>query len=199
MERKVLEFLKNEISEESKELLSQRAKRLRKKDIEDWLRNNFYNTSPLDKEIKEKKEVEQKLVVYTDGSAIPNPGKGGWAYRVKLGSKVLKEGSGGQARATNNEMELTAALEALRNTKGDITLYTDSMYLIDCINKYIKNWVKNGWKTAKGKDVMNKELWQSIYSETKGRKVDWRYVKAHNGDPDNERVDQLAKQAGQAF
>ena len=128
------------------------------------------------------------IEVYTDGSCIGNPGPGGWAY---IGPDF--EFSGGSHHTTNNEMELTAAFRCLQFTfgQGEITVHTDSCYLKNGITKWVQNWKKNGWKTAAGQPVKNRELWSEI-DELNGPHVTWKWVKAHNGHPLNEKADKLA-------
>lgn len=132
--------------------------------------------------------------IYTDGSCLGNPGPGGWAV-VGAGIKL----SGGQDQTTNNAMEMTAVVEALRQCLArdilEIRLFTDSTYVKNGITSWIKNWRRNGWRTAAGTPVKNKDLWMEIDALTvKMRFVEWRWVKAHNGHPQNEEVDRLAYQ-----
>lgn len=132
--------------------------------------------------------------IYTDGSCLGNPGSGGWAV-VGAGIKI----SGGQDNTTNNIMEMTAVVEALRQCLArdilEIRLFTDSTYVKNGITSWIKNWRRNGWRTAAGTPVKNKELWIEIDTLSQQMKcVEWRWVKAHNGHPQNEEVDRLAYQ-----
>ena len=132
--------------------------------------------------------------IYTDGSCLGNPGPGGWAV-VGAGIKL----SGGQDQTTNNAMEMTAVVEALRQCLArdilEIRLFTDSTYVKNGITSWIKNWRRNGWRTAAGTPVKNKELWMQIDTLSQQMKcVEWRWVKAHNGHPQNEEVDRLAYQ-----
>jgi len=132
--------------------------------------------------------------IYTDGSCLGNPGPGGWAV-VGAGIKL----SGGQDQTTNNAMEMTAVVEALRQCLArdilEIRLFTDSTYVKNGITSWIKNWRRNGWRTAAGTSVKNKELWIEIDTLSQQMKcVEWRWVKAHNGHPQNEEVDRLAYQ-----
>ena len=137
------------------------------------------------------------IIIYTDGSAKPNPdGPGGWAALLIAGDH-RKELSGGEASTTNNRMELTAAIEALQALKqpSTVTLHTDSQYLKNGIETWMRNWIKNGWKTANKKPVKNQELWQQLHSAAQRHEIDWQWVRGHNGNEHNERVDQLATAA----
>ena len=132
--------------------------------------------------------------IYTDGSCLGNPGPGGWGV-VGPGLRI----SGGQDNTTNNAMEMTAVVKALQQCLArdilEIRLFTDSTYVKNGITSWIKNWKRNGWRTAAGTPVKNKELWIEIDTlSQKMKSVEWRWVKAHNGDPQNELVDSLAYQ-----
>lgn len=134
------------------------------------------------------------MEVYTDGSCLGNPGPGGWAV---IGPDFKL--SGGSKHTTNNAMELTAALKCLEKVgHQDMTLYTDSCYLKNGITKWVHGWKQNGWKTAAGQPVKNKELWVQI-DELNGPHVKWQWVKAHNGHPYNEAADKLAYSVAQSF
>jgi ribonuclease HI len=137
------------------------------------------------------------VTVYTDGSALGNPGPGGWGAILEHPKKD-KELSGGFARTTNNRMELLAAIKALEalTTKASVDLYTDSKYLCDAVNKnWIRGWVKNGWKTSAKKPVKNQDLWTRLIPLLARHEVRFHWVKGHNGHPENERCDVLAKEA----
>lgn len=140
----------------------------------------------------------KKITAYTDGSCLGNPGPGGWGV-VLMYNKHIKKLSGHQEDTTNNKMELTAAIEALKNLKEscEVELYTDSQYVKNGITKWLKNWEKNGFKTANKKEVKNKELWILLDEYTKKHVVTWKWVKAHNGDKYNEMVDELARNAAE--
>jgi len=132
------------------------------------------------------------MEIYTDGSCLGNPGPGGWAV---IGPDFELSGSLGDT--TNNAMELTAALRALEHIgSADATIYTDSCYLKNGITKWVLNWKRNGWKTAAGQPVKNKELWCEI-DRLNGVHVKWQWVKAHNGHPFNEAADKLAYRMAQ--
>jgi ribonuclease HI len=131
--------------------------------------------------------------VYTDGSCLGNPGRGGWGV-VSDNFKLCA----GQPNTTNNQMEMTAIAKALEEcVKRDIQevrIFTDSNYVKQGITNWIHNWKRNGWKTSSGGDVKNKELWIQIDTlRGQMKEVEWKWVKAHNGNPLNEEVDKLAR------
>lgn len=140
----------------------------------------------------------KKVEVFTDGACSGNPGPGGWGAVLRY-NDVEKELSGGEAKTTNNRMELKAALEALNALKGpcEVHLYTDSNYLRDGISGWIHGWKRNGWKTASKKPVKNAELWQALDEARHRHTVEWHWIKGHAGHPENERADALAR-AGMA-
>lgn len=132
--------------------------------------------------------------VYTDGSCEPNPGPGGWAAIIKHGQEetVLK---GYDPESTNNRMELTAALQALKHIGRSeaVRVFTDSQYLKNGVESWMKNWKTNNWK-RKGGVLANVDLWQQISTEVDQRRITWHWVKGHNGHPLNERADRFARQ-----
>ncbi|HNS86686.1 MAG TPA: ribonuclease HI [Parvularculaceae bacterium] len=132
------------------------------------------------------------IEAFTDGACAGNPGPGGWGVLIIDGDSQ-REMYGGEASTTNNRMELTAAIEALKTTSGPVRLYTDSQYVKNGITTWIKGWKRNGWRTADRKPVKNKDLWLTLDNAVEGRAVDWRWVKGHNGHPENERADALAR------
>ena len=137
----------------------------------------------------------QQVEIYTDGACSGNPGAGGWGAILRC-QGVEKELSGGEANTTNNRMELTAVIEALKALKKPckIVLYTDSRYVMDGITKWLPNWQINGWRTANKKTpVKNVDLWQTLESLLKNHQIKWVWVKGHNGHLENERVDELAR------
>ncbi len=137
------------------------------------------------------------VIIYTDGACSGNPGKGGWGAILIYGT-VKKEISGAQKETTNNQMELTAPIEALKLLKDacEVTLYSDSAYLVNAFaNGWLENWIKNGWKTSDKKDVKNKELWMQIYEFTKVHRITWVKVKGHSDNAYNNRCDELATTA----
>ena len=134
--------------------------------------------------------------IYTDGACSGNPGAGGWGVILRYG-EIEKELSGGEFQTTNNRMELQAVIEALKALKKEceVTLYTDSKYVMDGVNEWMPNWKRNGWKTTNKKSpVKNIELWQELDVLLAKHKIKWVWVKGHNGHPENERVDKLARE-----
>ncbi len=138
---------------------------------------------------------KKTLVIYTDGACSGNPGPGGWGALLLYGGRE-KELFGGEEDTTNNRMEMMAAIKALESLKPDykkqITLWTDSKYLLDGITKWIHGWKKRGWKKADKKPVLNKDLWQRLDEAREGKDIDWKWVKGHAGVEGNERADELA-------
>ena len=135
----------------------------------------------------------KQIIIYTDGACRGNPGPGGWGALIKFDNEE-KEIFGGQTNTTNNQMELSAAIEGLATLKEscNVKLFTDSKYVMDGITQWIKNWKKNNWKTASKKDVKNKELWQKLDELISYHQVQWHWVKGHSGDLGNETADFLA-------
>ena len=140
------------------------------------------------------------VVIHTDGACSGNPGPGGWGAILESGAH-RKELSGGEAPSTNNRMELMAAISALEALKGPsrVDLWTDSNYVRDGIMKWIHGWRRNGWKTADKKPVKNAELWQRLDDATKRHEIEWHWLKGHAGHAENERVDELAREAIKAL
>lgn len=139
----------------------------------------------------------QRVEIYTDGACSGNPGAGGWGALLRW-KDVEKELSGAEKDTTNNRMEMTAVIEALQALKRpcNITLYTDSKYVMNGINEWLPNWKKNNWKTANKKTaVKNVDLWQKLDELIAQHEIRWVWVKGHNGNEDNERVDELARNA----
>lgn len=132
------------------------------------------------------------IEIFTDGACAGNPGPGGWGVLILDGDKRV-ELYGGEAATTNNRMELLAAIEALRSTTGPVRLHTDSQYVKNGITTWINGWKRNGWRTADRKPVKNQDLWQVLDAARAERAIDWRWVKGHNGHPENERADALAR------
>ena len=134
--------------------------------------------------------------IFTDGACKGNPGPGGWGAIMKYGDHV-KELNGYSAETTNNIMELTAVIEALKSLTRPcaIILTTDSNYVKDGITQWIHNWKKKGWKTANKQPVKNKECWLQLDVEVQRHQIEWKWVKGHSGHPENERADELANEA----
>jgi ribonuclease HI len=142
----------------------------------------------------------KEILIYTDGACSGNPGPGGW------GALLIYEGkrktiSGGEAATTNNRMEMLAAIEALRHLKlpCQANLYTDSKYLQQGATSWMKKWKLNNWRGSDKKPVKNIDLWQALDIELNKHKIEFHWVKAHNGHPENELVDELARQACQKY
>ena len=136
-----------------------------------------------------------QVVIYTDGACKGNPGPGGWGVLLQAGVH-RKELFGGELVTTNNRMELTAVIEALRALKRpcDVLLYLDSEYVRKGITEWIHGWKAKNWRTAAKQPVKNAELWQELdhLVSTAGHRIEWRWVKGHAGDPGNEKADELA-------
>lgn len=134
------------------------------------------------------------VVVYTDGACSGNPGPGGWGVVVYADGKTY-EWNGGDLQTTNNRMELTACIQALKAIPKEltITLRTDSRYVMDGIRHWITGWKKNGWKTANKTPVKNVDLWQELDAISDNRPITWEWIAAHNGEEGNERADLMAK------
>ena len=133
--------------------------------------------------------------IYTDGACKGNPGPGGWGVLLKAAG-TEKELFGGELGTTNNRMELLAVIRALEALKRpcQVTLYLDSQYVLKGITEWLPGWKAKGWRTAARQPVKNVDLWQALDAlvATGGHKIDWRWVRGHNGDPGNERADALA-------
>ncbi len=139
--------------------------------------------------------MEEKVIIYTDGACSGNPGPGGWGA-ILMYKGVKKEISGGKKETTNNIMEVTAVIEALKCLKVESTVqvYSDSAYTVNAFKQgWIYNWIKKGWKTASGETVKNQELWKELYELTKKHKVEFIKVKGHADNEFNNRCDELAR------
>jgi ribonuclease HI len=136
------------------------------------------------------------IEIFTDGACSGNPGPGGWGAVLRSG-KHEKEISGGDAATTNNRMEIMAAVMALRSlTKpSQVTIHTDSRYVMDGATKWMKNWKANGWKTSDKKPVKNNDLWLELEEALAPQDVKWRWVKGHSDHVENNRADALARAA----
>lgn len=141
---------------------------------------------------------DDKIVIYTDGAARGNPGPAGFGAVIMIHNKVVEIG-GRSEYSTNNIMELTGAIEALKYLKKEnlvdkypIEIYSDSKYVILGITEWISNWLKNNWKNAQKKPVLNKELWEELYELNKIISPSWHYVKGHSENKYNERADEIA-------
>ena len=132
--------------------------------------------------------------VHTDGACLGNPGPGGWAALLRYGVRD-REVAGGEPATTNNRMELRAAIMALETLSEGcaVVLHTDSQYVRQGITEWIPGWIRRGWRNAAGQPVKNRDLWERLHAACHRHRIDWRWVKGHSGDPDNERVDALAR------
>ena len=135
-----------------------------------------------------------QVVIYTDGACSGNPGPGGWGAVLRFGEHE-REICGGETQTTNNRMELMAAIQALEtlNRPCKVELHTDSQYVRNGILEWIKGWKARGWKTADKKPVKNDDLWKRLDEARARHEVDWRWVRGHAGDVNNERADALAR------
>lgn len=133
------------------------------------------------------------VIIYADGACKGNPGRGGWGAYLSIDG-VAKDLCGGEVVTTNNRMELTAVIEALKvtPTEASVICYVDSQYVKNGIEKWIAGWKRNNWVASTGKPVKNIDLWKLLDEQVKAHKVEWRWVKGHSGDPGNERADFLA-------
>lgn len=141
----------------------------------------------------------KKVEIFTDGACKGNPGPGGWGALLRMG-RHEKELSGSDPQTTNNRMEMTAAIKALSALiePCEVTLYTDSKYLIDGITKWVEGWKRKGWINASKKPVRNADLWHDLIEAAAPHTIHWQWVKGHSGHPENERVDQLASNEAEA-
>lgn len=139
---------------------------------------------------------EEVVEIFTDGACSGNPGPGGWAALLRF-KGTEKTMNGGEARTTNNRMEMTAAIKALEALKRPckVRLTTDSQYLMKGITEWLKNWKRRGWVTASKTPVKNAELWKRLDALTEQHQVEWLWVRGHNNHEENELVDALAREA----
>jgi ribonuclease HI len=137
----------------------------------------------------------ETIYIYSDGACKGNPGPGGWgALLVTDGHR--KEISGGEANTTNNRMEMTAVIRALESLKrpSTVEVHTDSQYVQKGISEWMTGWKKRNWRTADGKPVKNQDLWLQLDALSQLHRIEWKWVRGHNGHPENERADELANQ-----
>ena len=138
-----------------------------------------------------------KYKIYTDGACSGNPGPGGWAAIILVNNEIKEMFFGSEKNTTNNQMELLAPIKAIQKfkKKSEISIFTDSTYVRDGITIWIKQWEKNGWKTASKKPVKNKELWKKLKNLSSKHSIKWIWVKSHAQDKYNNLVDELAQGA----
>ena len=138
-----------------------------------------------------------KYKIYTDGACSGNPGPGGWAVIILVNNEIKEKFFGSEKNTTNNQMELLAPIKAMQKfkKKSEISVFTDSTYVRDGITIWIKQWEKNGWKTASKKPVRNKELWKKLKNLSSKHSIKWIWVKGHAQDKYNNLVDELAQGA----
>ena len=140
-------------------------------------------------------KLRPKVIIYTDGGASPNPGRGGWAAILHSPEhNAEREIYGAEDDTTNNRMELTAAIRALEalKTPCDVEIFTDSAYLQNAfVKRWLQNWKRKGWKTSQGGDVLNRDLWERLDELTKIHSVSWNWVKGHSDNERNNRCDEL--------
>ena len=138
-----------------------------------------------------------KYKIYTDGACSGNPGPGGWAAIILINNEIKEMFYGNEKNTTNNQMELLATIKAIQKfkKKSEISIFTDSTYVRDGITIWIKQWEKNGWKTASKKPVKNKELWKKLKKLSSKHPIKWVWVKGHAQDKYNNLVDELARGA----
>ena len=137
--------------------------------------------------------MNESVDIYTDGACKGNPGPGGWGALLKYGEHE-RELFGGESLTTNNRMELTAVIEALRALKrpSRVVVHTDSQYVQKGVTEWLRNWKQRGWKTADRKPVKNEDLWRALDALLASHQINWRWVRGHSGHPENERADALA-------
>ena len=140
-----------------------------------------------------------KVALATDGACKGNPGPGGWGAVIRSGARE-KDLSGGEPLTTNNRMEFMAAIRGLEalTRPCQVTLSTDSRYVMDGLTKWIAGWQRNGWRTAAMQPVKNADLWQELIAAAAPHRIEWVWVKGHAGHPENERADKLACAAAEA-
>lgn len=140
----------------------------------------------------------KQVEIHTDGACLGNPGPGGWGVLLRCDGRE-RELSGNEPDTTNNRMELMAAIMALEALSEPCTvaLHTDSQYVQKGISEWLAGWQRRGWKTAAGEPVKNKDLWQRLSAAAASHTVQWLWVRGHNGHPENERVDELARAAAE--
>ena len=137
-----------------------------------------------------------RVEIFSDGACSGNPGPGGYGAIIRYGSAV-KEISGCEKETTNNRMELTAVIEALRGLKRpcEVTVITDSVYVVKGMTEWMQGWIRNQWRNSQKKPVKNRDLWETLLRLSRTHQIQWSWVKGHDGHPENERCDRLAREA----
>ena len=143
-----------------------------------------------------QKSKDQLVEIFSDGACSGNPGPGGYGAILKYGDSQ-KEISGGARQTTNNRMEMTAVIEALRqlNHPSKIRISTDSTYLVKGMTEWLPGWIKRNWINSQKKPVLNRDLWETLVELCRGHEIEWRWIKGHAGHEENERCDELARTA----
>lgn len=141
-----------------------------------------------------KKDDKPVVEIYSDGACSGNPGVGGYGAILRSGGKE-KEISGCEAMTTNNRMELLAVISSLEALKRhcSVRVMTDSTYVVKGMTEWIDGWIRNNWRNSQKKEVLNRDLWERLLKASKSHKIEWIWIKGHNGHPENERCDQLAR------
>jgi ribonuclease HI len=142
----------------------------------------------------------KKVAIFSDGSCLGNPGPGGWGSIIRTDGKEI-ELSGGKKHSTNNEMELSAVIEALKHLKEpcEVVVTTDSQYVVKGMTEWMAGWVRNGWKTASRQPVKNRHFWEELKTLSETHKIHWKWIRGHDGHAENERCDRLAQEASASF
>jgi ribonuclease HI len=146
--------------------------------------------------MKSQTSESDRIEIYTDGACSGNPGPGGYGALLKYGGET-KEISGFSPMTTNNRMELTAVIKALEMLKRPclVRITTDSTYVVKGMTEWLPGWIKRNWKNAQKKPVANRDLWERLLALSRGHRIQWQWIKGHDGHPDNERCDRLAREA----
>lgn len=171
------------------------------------MNHRYKNSSSMESDSPEPDQTMslRNVELYTDGACSGNPGRGGWAYILRDGpTKQEREGSGGQAMTTNNQMELMAVIEGLKALSRPcaVQLFADSQYVLNGLKTWIAGWKQNGWRRKSGSQwepVKNVELWQELDQQASPHRITFHHVKGHSGHPENERCDALAVEAAERF
>lgn len=140
--------------------------------------------------------MSTRIEIYSDGACSGNPGVGGWGTILRSGD-TEKELSGAEWETTNNRMEMTAAIRGLEALKRpcDVVVTTDSQYLVKGMTEWLAGWIRKGWVNSKKEPVLNRDLWERLQELSKVHRIQWAWIRGHNGHPENERCDALARGA----